>query len=161
MLSKILDKSSCAKCRVCCGFVEDDKWEIPLIFTEMRSAVEQKLGVKLIPRGNEFVFDMEFDGDKLVYCPAVSENGCTLGELKPFDCMIWPFRVNWLGERQVITISPVCEAVSDLPLSKITEFVHADGFAKRLFEESRKHPDMVKPYIDGYPIVAVENVNQK
>lgn len=159
MLGKILDKSSCAKCRVCCGFVEDDKWEIPLVFTETRNAVEQKLGVKLIPCGNEFVFDMKFNEDTLVYCPAASENGCTLGELKPFDCLIWPFRVNQLGEQHVITVSPVCESVSALPLSRIMEFVHADGFAERLFEESHKHPDMVKPYIKGYPIVAVENVN--
>lgn len=161
MLGKILDKSSCAKCRVCCGFVEDDKWEIPLIFTEFRDAVEKKIGVKLIPRGSEFVFDMKFNGDMLVYCPAASESGCTLGELKPFDCMIWPFRVNRLGERRVITVSPVCKAVSDLPLSKIMEFINADGFAERLFEESRKHPDMVKPYIDGYPIVTVASCESK
>lgn len=160
MLGKILDKSSCAKCRICCGFVEYDKWEIPLVFTEMRGAVEKKLGINLIPRGNEFVFDMKFNGDTIVYCPAASENGCTLGELKPFDCLIWPFRVNRLGTQYVITVSPICKTVSALPLSKIMEFIHTDGFAERLFEESHKHPDMVKPYIDGYPIVAVENVNQ-
>lgn len=160
MLGKILDKSSCAKCQICCGFVEDDKWEIPLVFAEMRDAVEKKLGIKLIPRGNEFVFDMKFNGDTLVYCPAASENGCTLGELKPFDCLIWPFRVNRLGTQYVITVSPVCKTVSALPLSQIMEFIHKDGFAERLFEESHKHPDMVKPYIDNYPIVAVENVNQ-
>lgn len=156
MLSKILDKSSCAKCRICCGFDESDKWEIPLIFAETRDEVEKKLGVKLNPRGNEFVFDMEFDGDKVIYCPAASEKGCTLGDLKPFDCMIWPFRVNQLGDWRVITVSPVCGSVSGLPLSEIMEFVHADGFAERLFAEADKHPDMVKSYIDGYPIVAVK-----
>lgn len=156
MLGKILDKSSCAKCRVCCGFDERDKWEIPLIYANLRNDVEKKLGVKLISRGNEFVFDMEFNGDTLVFCPATSENGCTLGELKPFDCMIWPFRVNRLEEKLVITVSPVCGTVSSLPLSEIMEFVRKDEFAERLFEEAGKHPDMVKPYIDGYPIVAVE-----
>lgn len=155
MLSKILKKESCAKCRICCGFVEDDKWEIPLIFGEYREKVEQLLGVKLLPRGDEFVFDMEFDGDKLVYCPAASENGCTLGELKPFDCLIWPFRVNSLGDDRVITVSPVCGEVSSLPLSQLTEFVSGE-FAEKLFEAARRHPDMVKPYMDGYPILAVE-----
>ena len=85
MLKKILQPESCAKCRVCCGFDDGDKWEIPLIFGEFHKSVEEKLGVKLTPRGSEYVFDMEFDGDKLVYCPAAGEHGCTLGELKPFD----------------------------------------------------------------------------
>lgn len=156
MLKKILGSESCAKCRVCCGFVEDDKWEIPLIFGEMREKIEEKLGVKLSPRGDEFVFDMEFDGEKVVYCPAASEHGCTLGELKPFDCLIWPFRVNSLGEMRVITVSPVCETVSSLPLKTLSEFVRADDFAKTLFNTAHEHPDIVKPYIDGYPILAVE-----
>lgn len=157
MLSKILNKNSCAACRVCCGFDESDKWEIPLIFSEFRSEIEKKLGVKLEKRGSEYVFDMEFNGDKVIYCPAVGENGCTLGELKPFDCLIWPFRVNSLGEFHVITVSPVCGEVSKLPLNTLTEFVQKDGFAEKLFNTAKEHPDIVKPYINGYPILAAEN----
>ena len=157
MLKKILDPASCAECRVCCGFAEDDKWEIPLIFSDMRKKIEEKLGVVLKKRGDEYVFDMEFDGDNVVFCPAKGEKGCTLGELKPFDCLIWPFRVNSLGNYRVITVSPVCETVSRLPLKTLTDFMEKDGFAQKLFQTAREHPDMVKPYIAGYPILAVEN----
>lgn len=157
MLKNILSPSSCAACRVCCGFDESDKWEIPLFFAENREKVEEKLGVQLKPRKNEYVLDMRFDGDKVIFCPAKGENGCTLGELKPFDCLIWPFRVNSLGESRVITVSPVCETVSKLPLKTLMEFVKKDGFAQKLFQTARRHPDMVKPYICGYPILAVEN----
>lgn len=155
MLKKILNSNSCKACRVCCGFDENDKWEIPLIFSEFREKVEGKLGLPLSPRGNEYVFDMEFYGEKVIYCPALGENGCTLGELKPFDCLIWPFRVNRLGEFKVITVSPVCHSVSSLPLDTLTKFIQEDGFADTLFTAAEKHPDMVKPYIDGYPILAV------
>lgn len=156
-LGKILSADSCGKCRVCCGFTRDDIWEIPLICAENRAAAEKRLGVKLVPRGGEFVFDMQFGGE-ISYCPALSENGCSLGELKPFDCAVWPFRVNSLGDLRVITVSPVCETVSSLPLCKLSEFVRADGFSEMLFSEARKHPDMVKSYIDGYPILAVEKI---
>lgn len=156
MLSKILKKESCASCRICCGFDESDKWEIPLIFEEFRAEIEKKTGVMLKKRGNEHVFDMEFDGDKVVYCPAAGEHGCTLGELKPFDCLIWPFRVNSLGNFRVITVSPVCGEVSRLPLSTLTEFVQKNGFSEKLFRAADDHPDMVKPYIEGYPILMVE-----
>lgn len=155
-LKKILSPKSCGKCRVCCGFTKDDIWEIPLVFGEYRGKVEEKLGVKLLPRGDEFVFDMKFDDGGISYCPALSEHGCMLGELKPFDCAVWPFRVNALGDMRVITVSPVCETLFAQPLKTLSDFLNEDGFADALFAEARNHPDMVKPYIDGYPILAVE-----
>lgn len=154
-LKKILSSESCGKCRVCCGFTKDDIWEIPLIYAENKDKVEEKTGV-LIPRGGEFVFDMKFNENNISYCPALSENGCSLGELKPFDCAVWPFRVNLLDGMRVITVSPVCETVFSLPLKTLSDFLNENGFADSLFEEARKHPDIVKPYIDGYPILAVE-----
>lgn len=155
MLEEILSKKECANCRVCCGFIESDKWEIPLIFAENKLKIEEKTGISLEERGSEYVFPMMFDGEKVVFCPAASENGCTLGELKPLDCAIWPFRVNSLGSFRVITVSPVCESVSKLPLKTLCGFLQKNGFAKRLFELAEQHPDMVKPYIEGYPILAV------
>lgn len=156
MLKKILKPNACQKCRICCGFDESDKWEIPLIFSEFKDKVEEQLGLELVKRGNEYVFDMHFDGNKVIFCPALGENGCTLGELKPFDCLIWPFRVNQLGEHRVITVSPICEEVSSLPLSTLSDFLKENDFAARLFSEANNHPDMVKPYLENYPILAVE-----
>lgn len=155
MLNEILSQSECGKCRICCGFTKDDIWEIPLIFKENREKVEALLGEKLILRGNEYVFDMKFNGD-ISYCPALSKNGCVLGELKPFDCAVWPFRVNALGDMRVITVSPVCETVFSLPLKTLSDFVRKDGFAEKMFTEANKHPDIVKHYIDEYPILAVK-----
>lgn len=156
MLTKLLSRSSCAECRVCCGFVEDDKWEIPLVFGELKDYIESNFPHRLVPRGSEYVFDMEFDGDKVVFCPMLGDKGCLLGDSKPYDCRIWPFRVNDLDGKRVITCSPVCETVSVLPLNVLTEFVNSNGFAQELFKTAREHSDMVKPYINGYPILAVE-----
>lgn len=156
MLKRILSPDSCGKCRVCCGFDESDKWEIPLIFREDKERIESRFGCKLVPRENEYVFDMSFSGSELVFCPMVGEHGCVMGEDKPFDCRIWPFRVNDLDGKRVITVSPVCKTVSALPLSALTEFLETDGFKELLFSTAAKHPDMVKPYIRGYPILAVE-----
>ena len=161
MLKKILSPEDCAKCRICCGFVDEDKWEIPLVFSEKKDEIERKFELRLVPRGNEYVFDMKFDGDKLIYCPAASEHGCILGELKPFDCSIWPFRVNDFNGTRVITVSPVCPSVSALPIEKLSEFVRSDGFAEMLFKAADMHPDMVKPYINGYPILLAEEKSEK
>lgn len=155
-LKKILSQESCGRCRVCCGFTKEDIWEIPLIYAGSKNEVEKRLGVRLIPRDSEFVFDMNFGDDDISYCPALTENGCSLGELKPFDCAIWPFRVNSLDDTRVITVSPVCGSIFSLPLKTLSDFVNADGFAETLFDEAEKHPDMVKPYIHGYPILAIK-----
>ena len=157
MVNKILSSEVCGKCRVCCGFTKDDAWEIPLVYAENKDKVGEKLGAGLLPRGSEYVFDMDLSSGDISYCPALSEQGCTLGELKPFDCAVWPFRVNLLGDMRVITVSPVCETVFSLPLKTLSDFVNADGFAETLFAEAQKHPDMIKPYISGYPILSVEN----
>ena len=124
----------------------------------MLDELERK-GMALVPRGDEYVFDMAFDGDKIVMCPMAGENGCALGDEKPFDCRVWPFRVNDLAGRRVITVSPVCRAVFALPLETLVQFLNEDGFADMLFSTARLHPDIVKPYMDGYPILAVEKTD--
>ena len=118
--------------------------------------IEKHYNGDYIKRGNCYVFDVDFDSNGLAYCPMLTENGCILGDNKPFDCKIWPFRVNDLNGTLVITLSPVCEAVSALPLDKLTDFVNSDRFAEKLFSEAANNPDMVKPYIKGYPILAAK-----
>ena len=155
MLKKILSPETCGKCRVCCVFDRDDIWEIPLISKELYHNIsENRPELKLKPRGeNSYVFDMKFENDGLTYCPALSDKGCTLGENKPFDCKIWPLRAMKKGNDIVITISPVCGAVDPLK-PEVKEL--AKELSEIIFKEAEKNPDIVKDYIDGYPIAAVK-----
>ena len=157
MLKKILSGESCAKCRVCCVFDKSDQWEIPLISRELADYLEKnvKTGYTLKPYKNSFVFDMKYDGDGLSRCPMLTEKGCLLGDSKPFDCRIWPFRVMKLDELLAITVSPVCDSVSSLPLKKLCEFL-SGGMGDTIFKAAEEYPDMIKDYIDGYPILAVK-----
>lgn len=155
MLKKILSPETCGKCRVCCVFDRDDIWEIPLISESLHKNIsESRPELKMTKRGeSSYVFEMEFKNDGLTYCPALSETGCTLGKNKPFDCMIWPFRAMKKGNDIVITISPVCESVD-------AENTDVKALAKELapiiFAEAEKNPDIVKEYIEGYPIAAIK-----
>ena len=54
----------------------------------------------------------------------------------------------------LLTLSPVCETVSNLPVSKVAEF--AEGISGAIFEEAKRNPEMIKDYIEGYPIFAVK-----
>lgn len=54
---------------------------------------------ELEPYEDGYRFVMHFkDGDELTYCPMLTEKGCALGDNKPFDCRVWPFRVNRISE---------------------------------------------------------------
>ena len=123
MIRKILSHDTCAQCRLCCTFVESDKWEIPLFTGKSETETAEGFApVRKIPGTQSCVFDMKFNGDEIIYCPAASDHGCVLGDKRPFDCKIWPFRVNKLNDMYVITLSPVCPAVKKLPLETLFEF---------------------------------------
>lgn len=156
MLKKLLAPQTCAECRICCLFDEDDKWETPVVTDETKNFITSvKPETEFIPHGNSALMKMNFsEADKLYHCPMLSEKGCTLGSEKPFDCRIWPFRIMKLNSSLVLTISPVCPSVIKTPLSDLVDFVN-DGFAETVFAEAERSPDIVKDYIDGYPILAV------
>lgn len=158
MLSKILSRAECAKCKVCCVFDRNDIWEIPIITDETAEYLNQHgFDTELEQRGNAKVFSMEFkDGQELSYCPMLTSDGCKLGDNKPFDCRVWPFRVMRLEDDLLgITVSPVCETVSMLPLKTLSDLLLNDGLADKLFAYVKKYPAAVKPYEDNYPILCI------
>lgn len=155
MLKGLLSPSSCAACRVCCVFDREDCWEMPLIKPELAAIIEKDHPeVKIRKTGVCGVFEADFGEDGLAKCPMLTENGCKLGENKPFDCRIWPFRVMRKENLLFLTLSPVCETVSKLPVSAVSEF--AEKLSETVFAEARSNPEMIKDYIEGYPIFAVK-----
>lgn len=151
MLKKILSPETCGKCRVCCVFDRDDIWEIPLISEALHKNIRAKRpDLETIRRGEKsYVFDMKFKEDGLTYCPALSETGCTLGADKPFDCKIWPLRVMKKDDDIVITVSPVCESID--PHNPEVKALAAE-LAPVIFREAEENPDIIKEYIEDYPI---------
>ena len=133
MLKKILSKDTCANCRICCVFDNDDLWELP-------GEIEK-------PQQSE---------DGLYYCPKLSEKGCTLGDKKPFECKIWPFRVMEYKGNLVITLSPVCDSLYKKPLNELMEFLKNDRLYELIFKTAKQLPDIVKPYVNGYPILWID-----
>ena len=43
MLTEILSREACAKCRVCCVFDKDDIWEIPVISPETSEYIKKNI----------------------------------------------------------------------------------------------------------------------
>ena len=157
MLKGLLSKNECAQCRICCCFDSGDLWEIPVFSRELADRISSEIPeASFSQRDGGLVLDLECQPDEDLYiCSMLDcERGCVLGDKKPFDCRIWPFRIMSFNDARVITVSPVCPVVSEKPLKDIMET--AENLSEVIFHEADKNPSIVKPYIDGYPIIITE-----
>ena len=157
MLKGLLDNKSCRECKICCGFDRTDIWEMPVMNTEtFKKLSEIRPETEFTQKDGAYVVNApELEGDELFFCPALdSEKGCMLGDKKPFDCSIWPYRIMELGGFLVITICPVCEELYNRPLSQLVGFLEK-GLGEKIYNYAQKHPEIVKEYDYSYPILKV------
>lgn len=162
MLKGLLDKKTCAKCRICCGFDNTDLWEMPVMTEKtVQKLKELRPDAEFKSCGGSYVTDAGNPPDgEIFYCPALDhEKGCMLGDDKPFDCRIWPFRVMETGDKsfRMITVSPVCPEISGRSLVQLSEFVK-EKLENTVFEYAASNPEIIKNYISGYPILAIREV---
>lgn len=157
MLKKILDKKTCAECKLCCIFDRYDIWETPVFDEDTKKKLESFKNTEFVPKDGGYIFKAEkFDDEGLFTCPALDpEKGCILGDEKPFDCRIWPYRIMKIGEKRVIAIAGICETMYNKPLSELVGFLK-EGLADTIFRYADSHPEIVKPYDTSYPVLMVE-----
>ncbi len=156
MLKNILKAGDCASCRICCVFDKYDIWETPVLDDGLTEIIRERFpNVSFIQKENSRIFRMEESEDGLYRCPMLTETGCALGDEKPFDCRIWPYRVMKLGDRLVISIASICPVMYKKPLSKLCGELEREDLGEKILNYAKAHPDIVKPYEKGYPILAV------
>ena len=160
MLKGILNPKSCAECKLCCIFDRYDVWETPVFTEEIRDRIlESKPDTQFVKKDNGYIFKVtEFDQNQLFSCPALTEKGCMLGDEKPFDCRIWPYRIMSINGQNAITIASICEEMYNRPLSQLVDFLK-NGLAEQIFNYADHHPEIVKPYYDGYPVLMFRKRN--
>lgn len=158
MLGELLSKEECAQCRLCCTFDSYDLLDTPLITPDMRERIAAVLPQqRFITKGSCSLLRLERDSDEDIYpCSLLDKSrGCILGDGKPFECRIWPLRVMIKNGGRVIALSTVCPVVSKKPAELISEVCRR--IAPEIFCYADRFPELVKPYNDGFPIIAEEN----
>ena len=159
MLTKLLRPETCAACRQCCQFDGYDIYETPVLTTEDKERVLRLYPeTELLINGDTCLFRMQTCGADGSYpCPLLDpETGCRLGDQKPFDCRSFPFCVRELQGRRLIAVAaPLCDAIAALPLGTLLQTLR-EGLAEELFSYAAAHPEVVRPYREGYPILLWE-----
>ena len=158
MLSSVLSKSNCAACKFCCSFRRQSLWETPLFPPEV---------VEKLSKPNEYGVVGEFrdgqialggyrtdDPEEEVPCTFLDPHkGCILkGEDKPFDCSIWPLRIMNKDGKLVIALTPTCPSIGEVPRQALVNLVE-NGLGEKIFEYAKAHPEIIKEYRVGFPII--------
>ena len=154
MISEVLSRETCAACRFCCAFRRQSLWELPVFSPE---AVEALSAAGFAFRNGRPVLDDAYatdDPEEEAPCPFLDPaRGCTLGEdEKPFDCRIWPLRVVDRDGTLAVALDPACKAIGAEPPEKLVVLVR-NGLGKRILEYAAGHPEIVKPWRDGWNVL--------
>jgi len=160
MLTKLFDRNTCAECKWCCSFDRNDIWEAPLVITENAAELQRRFPeTRFIPLTKDYKLDLsgQFktnDPQESVRCPFLDcKTGCVLSDKeKPFDCKIWPLRIMRKDEQLVLTLTPSCPVCNALPFETVKNFSE-QGIAETIRNYAAKHPDMILPYRENYPVL--------
>lgn len=165
MLSKVLDKGTCAECRFCCSFRRCSLWETPLFPEETMNNLSkgEEIAVFVKQEQDGKVFgQMDLTGcykteDSEEEAPCAfldSHKGCTLSdEDKPFDCKIWPLRIMKKDNGQlVIALTPTCPAINKVPTEEMERLV-CEELGEKIYIYAKEHPYIIKQYKDGFPVL--------
>ncbi len=156
MLTKLLSAATCATCQKCCIFESYDIWNTPVLLPEDRKKASIFLPdaefISISTEAWKFRIDLKEQQEEF-QCPLLDpDKGCLLGEEKPFDCQIWPFRLTELEGRQAITMASYCEAMAAHSLQTLLAFLRA-GAGDQMFAYAEQHPAVIHPYDDLYPVL--------
>ena len=159
MLKKILSRTTCAACQLCCQFDASDIWELPVLPAETVAAIQKyRPETAFVPVGAEQTFAAPpLKGEELYACPVLTEHGCGLSEQdKPFDCKVWPFRLMRTANGTVcISISDLCTGVQLHEVEQLQAFLR-EGLAETMFTYAKAHPDHIHAWHDGYRVILTE-----
>ncbi|MBQ8906636.1 MAG: hypothetical protein IJY85_09765 [Ruminococcus sp.] len=161
MLQPLLLPHDCASCRLCCSFDDSDLWELPLMTAKTAEQVAQLSPQSVLePCGSGFIpvpRAQEWDEKGLYRCPALGENGCRLPrEERPFECLVWPFRVMERDGAYIICVSELCAPICRHPRERLLEKLRG-GLAERMFRYAQAYPASVKPFAEGYTVLMDES----
>lgn len=145
MLKSILSPKTCADCKICCNYSPESLWDIPgFTLEEYQNIIKKfpKYEPKSYCKNNLYYFEMNQLNSKKYLCPFLGNCGCTLGDLKPFKCAIWPFYIVNHENQIYLALSNVCPNLDNIEFEKNPASLHS--FIEKIKETIKKHPELIE-----------------
>lgn len=161
MLSKILSKKTCAKCKFCCSFRKCSLWETPLFRKDAVEKLRKICNFEMLQINDESCGKYNLldkyhtnNPEEEVPCPFLKDEvGCILSEeYKPFDCKIWPLRIMRKSGSVVIALTPTCPTINRLNIEIVRNLVNTE-LRTTILQYAEKHPMIIKNYKEGFIVL--------
>ena len=151
LLSPVLKSKNCLSCRTCCKFGENDCFDAPMFTEEEKNDILAKFtGLSFKKVGKLWKVDLATSPRKKIsryVCPFYDENKykCLIYNIRPFDCLTWPFYIMKLHDKVIVTLSKDCPVVLNVKLDYLLEFAEKI-MAPYMVKSAQKYPDLITPY---------------
>lgn len=156
----LMPAGECAKCKFCCSFRRCSLWETPLFDDELLEKLKNNYpeakfkiqnGYTTVDLDDRYKTD---DPEEEALCCFNKGHGCILGEDKPFECRVWPFRVLRKDSKLVIAFALGCPVFASKPFEEIKKILE-DGLEEKMLEYAEKFPAYVKNYRENFKIIKI------
>lgn len=176
-MQQIIKHEQCQRCRECCRFRENRQYFAPVFTGEERDAVQAAaphILTQFIPIAPD-LYQIQLvrakvdDGVYPYVCPYLDEDAyaCSVYEVRPFDCRIWPMIVMRIRETGKIMLGHftggVCLGLKEVPEAdfalykeQFTQYARTEKFVAFL----KAHPRLIWDHQaeDGYVTVSIDDL---
>lgn len=154
MIQKILNPQTCANCKICCNYSINSLWDIPgFTLKEYKQIITYYPQYKSISycKNNLYYFKtIPTDNDKYL-CPFLADNGCTLGNNKPFKCAIWPFYVVKYKNNIYLAQSDVCPNLQLISKQMLTNGLETT--ITKIKKIINQNPELIESYRPHFSLI--------
>lgn len=151
MITNILSRKTCAQCKYCCSYTDEDLWDAPGFTKEEFQELSKIYNFPAISHNNLYYLKMSKNEVGEYTCPLLTFNGCRLDTNKPFKCAIWPLYVVHYKNQIAIAVSDVCPEISKISDNKILNGI--TDLIPTIEQIIQNHPELIEEYHNNFRII--------
>lgn len=154
MLTPILSRETCSRCKICCNYTSESLWDIPgFTLEEYHNAIKKYPDMKsksYFRNGLYYFSPIPYDNG-IYLCPFLSQQGCKLEKNKPIKCAIWPLYVINYKNNKWLVMSNVCPNIPKIsPYMLENELCTTFRTIKNIMQ---KHPELIEDWREHFEFI--------
>jgi uncharacterized protein len=162
MIKQVVPQEYCLKCQGCCRFKRmDSVWSPCLMDEEIQDLMDNKIPPASISADKKLLLIPHPQGEGFI-CPflEITDNKCKIYGLRPFECQLYPFLINFRGGEVILTLDLNCPYVSERLTSpefkKYTEDLITFLNSPPQLEILKENPQIIQAYEEVMDIIELE-----
>jgi Fe-S-cluster containining protein len=161
-LKQLIPESYCLKCQGCCRFKRiDSAWSPCFLDEEIQELLDKKIPSAYISSNKKLLPVANPQGEGFI-CPflGTKDNKCRIYGLRPFECQLYPFLINFRAKKVILTLDLNCpyvtEHLKDEDFKKYTDSLVSFLNSAAQIRILKDNPQIIQAYEDVLDIIELE-----